>query len=302
MATLAQAQRGRVNRRQLLAAGLASSQITRLIAAGRLFQLHAGVYAVGHPADVPLGRETAALLSLRDGALLSHLTAVRLWGLDTRAPDPGAALDGDVHVLIDRRWARPRPGVRTHRSRIIAPADRCVRERLPVASPARALLDLVVDLEPRRLDRIYEAGLIAGVIATRGIEELLGRAEGHPGQARLRELAHDHAAAGVTRSEAEERLLALVGRAELATPRVNARLHGYEVDFLWPQASLVVEVDGYRFHSTRAAFERDRVRDARLQAAGIEVLRVTWRQLERDALAVVARIAGALARRTPATR
>jgi very-short-patch-repair endonuclease len=56
-----------------------------------------------------------------------------------------------------------------------------------------------------------------------------------------------------------------------------------------------VETDGYRFHSTRAAFERDRLRDAELAARGFRVIRVTWRQLTEQPLAVVARIAGALA-------
>jgi very-short-patch-repair endonuclease len=68
---------------------------------------------------------------------------------------------------------------------------------------------------------------------------------------------------------------------------------------LWPAATLVVEVDGYRFHSSRAAFECDRIRDARLQAAGLEVLRVTWRRIEREQFSVIAEIAAALARRMP---
>jgi very-short-patch-repair endonuclease len=94
-------------------------------------------------------------------------------------------------------------------------------------------------------------------------------------------------------------MLELVRAAGLPLPRVNARVHGYEVDFLWPQAALIVEVDGYRFHSSRAAFERDRVRDVRLQAHGLEVQRVTWRRMVQEPLAVIAELAAAIARRTP---
>ena len=83
----------------------------------------------------------------------------------------------------------------------------------------------------------------------------------------------------LTRSEAEERFLALVRAAGLPAPEVNARILGHEVDFLWRDEGLVVEVDGFQFHSTRAAFERDRQRDAELQGAGLRVLRVTWRQV-----------------------
>jgi very-short-patch-repair endonuclease len=100
-----------------------------------------------------------------------------------------------------------------------------------------------------------------------------------------------------TRSEAERRLLALIRAAGLPPPRTNVHVGPYEVDFLWPAHRLVVEVDGFAFHSSRAAFERDRRRDADLQARGLRVTRVTWRQLEREPHAVVARLAAALALR-----
>lgn len=68
------------------------------------------------------------------------------------------------------------------------------------------------------------------------------------------------------------------------------RVRGYEVDFLWREERLVVEIDGYVFHSSRSAFERDRRRDADLQASGFSVMRVTWRQLTDESVAVVARL------------
>ena len=42
---------------------------------------------------------------------------------------------------------------------------------------------------------------------------------------------------------------------------------------------MVVEVDSFAYHSSRTAFERDRRKDAALQAAGLRVVRVSWRQL-----------------------
>jgi very-short-patch-repair endonuclease len=98
-----------------------------------------------------------------------------------------------------------------------------------------------------------------------------------------------------TRSEAERRLLELIRDARLPEPDANARVVAYEVDFLWREPKLIVEVDGYAFHSTRAAFERDRRRDGELQAAGYRVLRVTWRQLEDEPEALIAALARTLA-------
>jgi very-short-patch-repair endonuclease len=54
---------------------------------------------------------------------------------------------------------------------------------------------------------------------------------------------------------------------------------GFEVDAAWLGRQLIVELDGYAFHRTRAAFERDRARDIALQVAGYRVLRVTSRRL-----------------------
>jgi very-short-patch-repair endonuclease len=84
--------------------------------------------------------------------------------------------------------------------------------------------------------------------------------------------------------------------AQLPEPLTNVRLHGYEVDFYWPQLGVVVEVQGYRFHSGRAAFERDARKGAALTAAGLKVCYVTWLQMEREPYAVVGRVAQALAR------
>ena len=73
------------------------------------------------------------------------------------------------------------------------------------------------------------------------------------------------------------------------------RVAGHEVDLLWRAQRLIVEVDGFAFHASRAAFERDRLRDANLLAAGYRVIRITWRRLTREPEAVVAALAAALA-------
>jgi very-short-patch-repair endonuclease len=85
-----------------------------------------------------------------------------------------------------------------------------------------------------------------------------------------------------TRSRLEDRFLTLVAQAGLPRPEVNQKVRGYEVDALWRGERLIAELDGYRFHSSRSAFETDRARDARLQAAGYRVVRITWRQLTKE--------------------
>lgn len=125
------------------------------------------------------------------------------------------------------------------------------------------------------------------------VSQLLERYPARSGVPRLRALL-DAGPPALTRSEAEERLLALVLRARLPRPRTNARVAGYEADLLWPEERLVVEVDGYAFHASRHAFEADRRRDTAFTAAGFRVIRVTWRHLTDEPETVVARLAQAL--------
>jgi very-short-patch-repair endonuclease len=100
-----------------------------------------------------------------------------------------------------------------------------------------------------------------------------------------------------TRSDLERRFLRLCRRHGIPKPEVNARVGAYEVDFLWREARLVVEVDGYRYHANLAAFESDRSRDRDLKGRGIDVLRFTDRELARDSRPVALSLLANLRRR-----
>jgi hypothetical protein len=87
----------------------------------------------------------------------------------------------------------------------------------------------------------------------------------------------------LTRSELEERFLAWLQQLGLPLPLCNQIIEGFEVDCVWPEQRVIVELDGRAAHDTAAAFERDRVKDRALAVAGWHVVRVTWRQLHEDA-------------------
>ena len=288
---IAGAQRGRIARRQLEAAGVGPATVNRLVARGQLLRRHRGVFAVGHAATVELGDETVALLAVRDGAALSHQSAAALWDM-LQTPDTM------IHLVVVESAAARLPGVVVHRTRILAPEDVVIHKSLPVTSPARTLLDVAADRSSRSLELAFDRALVARILRTKDVNELLGRSKGHPGHGALQRLARrERQSATLTRSEAEERFLALIRAADLPPPRVNSRLHGYEVDFYWPEHGLVVETDGFRYHSTRRAFEHDHRKDTVLLAAGLIVLRFTFTQLESEPFAVVAAVARALASR-----
>jgi very-short-patch-repair endonuclease/predicted transcriptional regulator of viral defense system len=284
---LASRQHGVVARTQLLALGIGPGAIALRLERGRLFRLHRGVYLVGHTAAAPLAAEMAAILACGRGSVISHLCAGAIWGLIL-------GHNGEVEVTTTR--ARKRPGIRVHRTTHVDPRDVRMRGAVPVTSPARTLVDVAALLPRAKLERaVAEAG--AKRLASRSdLLAQLDRSPARPGAGALRALLDQEGGPKLTRSEAERKLLELVRAAQLPPPRVNARVGSYEADFLWPDARVIVEVDGYAFHSSRTAFERDRRRDADLSARGFTVIRVTWRQVVEEPEAVVARISAALAR------
>jgi very-short-patch-repair endonuclease len=278
LAELAARQHGVVTREDARRAGLTDDAIRHRRATGRLHPLYRGVYAVGHPEVTPHGRALAAVLTCGPGAALSHLDAAALWELL-------CASSGPVHVSRSGSHRRSPAGVVLHRVRAL---EATTRHGILVTTPARTLLD-VADAHPGDLSRALEEARIRRLV---GPAELLARASHGRGTAQLRQLLAQEPS--LTRSEAERRLLALVAAARLPVPRTNVRVGRHEVDALWAAQRLVVEVDGYAFHSSRAAFERDRLRDAELQALGYRVMRVTWRQLTREREALAARLAVAI--------
>jgi very-short-patch-repair endonuclease/predicted transcriptional regulator of viral defense system len=276
---------GVVTAAELAAAGLGRGAVARRVATGWLQRLHRGVYLVG-PVPGPRAREAAAVLACGGTAVLSHRSAAALWGI----VPPSQC---DVHVTV--AGAHPRPeGVRVHRVRRLDPRDVAQHEDVPATAPARTLLDVATLLPPRELARAVEQAEILRLASPTSLAEIVERARGHHGAAPLTKALRRRHEPKLTRSEAERRMLDLIRAAKLPTPRTNVRIHGHEVDLVWPDQRLVVEIDGFTFHSSREAFERDRRRDAQLQAHGYRVMRVTWRQIIDEPHAVIARLAAAL--------
>ena len=293
IAHVADAQHGVVHRAQLHAAGLGRGAIEHRLASGSLYRIHPGVYAVGHRVLQPLARELAALLFIGSGSLVSHRSAACLWGLTQGFPPD------EVEATVVGRHAASRPGLRIYRVGRLDPDDVRLLWGIPVTAPARTMIDFAAHAPEPEFRRALSEAYVQGLLSDRTLADAMERVPGRTGIARLRTTLNDESGRAPTRSQAERLLLRLIADAQLPLPAVNVLLEGHEVDFLWRVEQLVVEVDGHGFHGHRAAFERDRRRDQRLVAAGYRVIRVTWRQLVGEPLAVITRIAQALVVGTP---
>ena len=195
-------------------------------------------------------------------------------------------------MVRDRPAQAPQPPRHPVHRATLHPADITRRHGIPTTSAARTILDLAAS-EPLEAERALNEARIARLVSDPSLNEQFSRYPRHRGTAALKEATRTEPA--FTRSEAERRAVDLIRRAGLPAPEVNQRVEGYEVDLVWRDHNLIVEIDGYTFHSTRRAFERDRRRDQALVAAGWRVVRVTWRQLTERPEAIAVMLATALA-------
>jgi len=155
------------------------------------------------------------------------------------------------------------------------------------------VLDLAATSTERQLEKALNELEVQGIIDKLSIPDLIRRYPRKRGTVKLKTLLGDAAAVrGVTRKELEERFALLLEGTDLPRPRLNVDLavrgRFYEVDCLWAEQRLIVELDGRATHGTDRAFEKDRERDRLLLAEGWLVVRVTWRQLRDDGPSVLA--------------
>jgi very-short-patch-repair endonuclease/predicted transcriptional regulator of viral defense system len=288
LATLAARQHGVVAKRQLRALGVGEGAVKHRLRLGRLRTIHRGVYAIGQGPISMRGRWLAAVLACGDGALLSHRSAAALWGLTGIHRGPV-----DVTSPCGRS---SRTGIALHRCEI-AEGDRAINGDIPVTSVPRTLVDLATALDRTRLNRAFEEADRLRLLDMRAMAQACERAKGRRGIGNLRSLIEQARAPSYTRSPLENRFLEFYRRhlADLPPPHTNVSILGQEADACWPRHRLVVEMDSWEFHGHRAAFERDRARDAALQAAGYRVIRLTHRRLESEGPAVAAELRKLLA-------
>ena len=268
IARIAAPQHGVVTHAQLIAAGLGEKAIRYRVRIGRLHRLHRGVYAVGHCPPSPHARAMAAVLACGPGAALSHRSAAALWNM--RRPWRGP-------VEVSGPGRHRHAGIRHYRCKLLD-ADRDQNYGIPVTTPARTIVDFA-DVEPsdRALTRALNEARLNKHLTLPALTAQLARSNGRRGAHRLRQ--HTEYAGAPTRSEFEDAARAFVEQYDLGHPETNQVIEGYEVDLVWRDAKLIVELDSRTHHDTAIAFEQDRERDATLLAAGYVTVRVTWRRL-----------------------
>lgn len=281
-------QGGMARRRQLRRAGLSRRQLDAAVASGRLRLVTPDLLITADPQPDELLR--GAVLRL-DG-VVSHGSAALLWGIElVGTPEL-------PHVSVGRdRGGSQHPGVEVHR-RDVPSGDRRDVGGVPVTSELRTLLDLCRWLPLAEAVASVDSALRQALVT---VEELTGALRDLPAGRGRQQVARalqlmDPECGSVLES------LCRVLMVERGIPapesqyvvRRAGRWIG-RVDFAWPERRLIVETDGFAFHSNRADYRKDRRRLNALQLAGWVVLRFSWEDVVHDPDYVVATISAFLA-------
>ena len=204
--------------------GLSEAAIGRRLKAGRLHQLHRGVYLVGHAVPPHTALETAALLACGPRAVLSHRSAGALWQL---LPYPATA---PVWVTVPPERSATRPGIRLCRAELER-RDVRRRHRLSLTSPPRAILDLAAVIDGDELERVVAEAHYRRLASEAELRQQLERNPHKRGVVSLRTVLGQPGGPRRTRSDGERALLRLLRERGIGGFETNAKIHGYEVDF-----------------------------------------------------------------------
>jgi len=233
----------------------------------------------------------AAVLAAGPGSCLSHRSAARLW----RLMPPG---DEWVEVTSPPPSRARRRGIVCHEG-VVAEDERHEVDEIPVTSPFRTVFDLAAVLKLRELERVFHEAEVKGLRDRVSLPMLLERYPGRRGARNLRSLLESPEPVGFTRNDFEEAFRLLIADHGIQPrPRMNAplALRGriFEIDALWPEERVAVELDSRSVHGTKKRFESDRQRDRILVAEGYRIVHVTWRQLRAEPEEIVADLRKAL--------
>ncbi len=217
----------------------------------------------------------AAVLAFGPDAVLSHRSAGQLWGLVPRT---------STAIEVTRPGRVRRPHLVAHQGVLLG--EEVVRVRgIPVTSVPRTMFDLAATRSEREVERAWNEMEVRGYRDRLSVPHLLERYPRRKGSLLLARLAESkEAPVGITRNELEEAFLALIDRYELPRPRMNAHVavrdRFYEIDCLWEERRVAIELDGGAVHKTTNAFEEDRERDRILAAEGFTTARITWHHIQ----------------------
>jgi len=270
---LVRSQLGLCTRTQSDRIGIPPETLRNWARGGRLIRIRDGLFRDPAVAWSWNQDVLAAILSAPPGSGASHATAARLWRLESVPRDPV------IHVATPTRTRAVIPGVCFHRAEYMRRGDIAKLGVIPVTSPGWTLVHVAGSVDEVVLEECVLEGVRRGIVTVDALRACLALVPNGHGTGAMRRLLTSFDPAEIRRlmSTLETQFYAFLRRYRLPLPRVNVVIDTQrliaKVDARWEHARLVVEIDGLRFHATRAHKRYDDERQNALVLAGERVLR-----------------------------
>lgn len=283
MRAVAERQWGVVSFTQLIEAGFTVDEIRGMVRREQLLRVFHGVYALGHLRLTMRGRLHAAELAAGASAFLSHRTAAAERGLCAHPPA--------IELTVATGHTPPRrQGLRVHRTTI--PTDRTQarpHHGLLVATVPRIIIDLARTARPGELQRLIRESIRTSRLDLAALHQAIDGHRSRPGTGLARAALRRYLPGSENRTSSLETQFQNDERGDprLPTPLYNRGLYGYEIDVMWADRRVTLELDGRPYHIAVEDFDRDRGKDRTLTRQGWRPIRASDLEWEHDRARVV---------------
>ncbi|MBN8870364.1 MAG: DUF559 domain-containing protein [Solirubrobacterales bacterium] len=280
----------------MVEAGFSRSRIDCWLRNGRLIKVVRGVYSYGRDVETREAVWRASLVAAGPGSILTGRSACEAWGIIQARDTVPAQVEVATTTGCTRTLHGASPALRRIRINIRKRQfDRSdVRQKggVELASPVLALIEFAAEASERGVRFAFLEACRLNLFNRRDVRDCHDRLEGRRGAGKLKPLlALWVPQLGRIRSVLEGRILLGLIECRLPLPEVNVKVGGYEVDFFWQKYGVVLEADGETYHSDPPQRAIDAAKQRDLEQRGLEVMRVTSRQFDRNSDAVLDEVA-----------
>lgn len=270
--------RGRVRPEDAAKAGLTQARRERLLQQGVLEQPAVRLLTLPAALDDSIaGRAQGYQLSILRTAVVSHWTALAVWGLWRRGPSV-------VWITVRGKWAPQREGLRVVASRSLPDADIVMREGLLVTSVARTLADMAGLVTTAVLRGLVLDARQRGLVSFAELHDLVRRRNGAKGIGQLRRILAD---LDVERPDSPLEHLIRRGLRETDLPPPHPEPleiwtpRGIrQIDIPWPDVEVGIDCDGLAYHASREAHDEDALRRTAINLTEWRTVFATWYRAE----------------------
>jgi hypothetical protein len=287
LTSLAATQDGVFSASQAEAMGIPRQRLSRAVVSGVLARRHSSVYFFASTPMSDRAAIRAATLQLH-ASVASHESALRLHGVVAVPADLVLSVGNQAHHRID--------GLRIHRVRDLAPAHRAVVGGIPTTTLERAVIDVSCVFGRARYEHLIDAVTITRRMTSVGSLARVLRQVNRHGRLGIGKVGATldlrRPNGPAPRSTLERRVDELLDGSPLPIPLpehplpTDGRYRGF-VDRAWPEAMLILEIDGRTWHSREQDVARDRARDREAARHGWQTLRVLDEEVDEHSDAVL---------------